>query len=97
MVIPFLILGGIVIAFLVIRRTPGIDAEGSVVIAVKAGGIQVTRGRLKPLTREMIHEILSQSGVSEGAIAIASNKHITFSRHIPEPLHQRLRNVLLNQ
>jgi hypothetical protein len=47
--------------------------------------------------REHLTEILSDAQVSRGFIAITPANRIVFSRNIPAAVHQRLRNVLLNQ
>jgi hypothetical protein len=66
-------------------------------IKIRDGEIRVRRGRLQGLAREHISDILRDAGVSRGFIAITSANWIVFSRQIPGAVHQRLRNVLLNQ
>src|SRR5262245_25712915 len=66
-------------------------------VRVQNGEVHVSRGRLKPYARDHVHEILSEAGVSNGYIAITAGNRVMFSRQIPSSVHQRLRNVLLNQ
>jgi len=64
---------------------------------IRAGTIRITRGSLRPHAREHVAEILSEAKISRGFIAITSGNRVAFSRRIPATVHQRLRNVLLNQ
>ena len=66
-------------------------------IRIRDGELQVRRGRLQGLAREHISDILRDAGVSRGFIAITSANWVVFSRQIPRAIHQRLRNVILNQ
>lgn len=93
----YVILGLAGLAFLVIRLLSSAPATAVTLIEIKPGGIQLAKGRIKPSAREMVQEILTQSGVKDGFIAVSSGNHVSFSRHVPETVHQRLRNVLLNQ
>jgi hypothetical protein len=67
------------------------------VLHVRAGDIRVAGSRLKPHAKADVAEILSEAGVSRGFIAVTRENRVKFSRHIPAAIHQRLRNVLLNQ
>jgi hypothetical protein len=71
--------------------------HAATLIHIRSGGLQVKRGRLQAHAREHVSEILQDAGVSRGFIAITSQNRVAFSRHIPSTVHQRLRNVLLNQ
>jgi len=71
--------------------------HASTLIHFRSGTIRVARGRLKPHAKEHVTAILSEAGVSKAFITITSNNRVTFSRQIPSSIHQRLRNVLLNQ
>ena len=68
-----------------------------IVLKIRNGAVQVTKGNLKGYARSNVVELLSTAGVSRGFIAITPAKRVSFSRQIPASLHQRLRNVLLNQ
>jgi hypothetical protein len=43
-----------------------------------------------------VAEILHESGVQTGFIALTANSRVKFSREIPEAVRQRLRNVLMS-
>jgi len=66
-------------------------------LRVRKGSVDVCRGHLKPYAKEHINDILGEAGLSRGLIAITKDRRVIFSRHIPSNIHQRLRNVLLNQ
>jgi len=66
-------------------------------IVIHSGHLHVTRGVLRAQPREFITDILQQAGVAKGFIAITHSKRAAFSRNIPREIHQRLRNVLLNE
>ena len=66
-------------------------------IRIHNGAVSVRRGRVQAHAREHISDILRDVGVSDGFIAITPENWVAFSRHIPPAVHQRLRNVLLNQ
>jgi hypothetical protein len=67
------------------------------ILRIGLDGICATRGSLRPHAREHLTEILSEARVSKGFIAVTSADRVVFSRNIPTAVHQRLRNVLLNQ
>jgi len=69
----------------------------SPLLQVRKGVVRVARGQLTTHAREDVTEIMSNAGVSKGFIAVTHANHVKFSRHIPAPIHQQLRNVLLNQ
>ena len=74
-----------------------IAPHASIIIRVHSGGLRVTRGKLRPHARNDVADILSEAGIVRGFIAITPDQRVSFSRHIPSPIHQRLRNVLVNQ
>ena len=71
--------------------------NASILVRVSAGSIRVVRGTLRFHAREHLADILTDAKVSKGFIAISAGNKVTFSRTIPAAIHQRLRNVLLNQ
>lgn len=71
--------------------------NASTLLYVRSGSIRVARGNLRPHAREHVLEILSGAEISAGFIAITAGNRVVFSRRIPATVHQRLRNVLLNQ
>jgi hypothetical protein len=71
--------------------------HASTLIRISDGVIRVRRGRVRADAKEHIAEILESVGVSNAYIAITPGNWVAFSRSIPPTVHQRLRNVLLNQ
>jgi hypothetical protein len=71
--------------------------HASTLLRIRAGALHVARGRLQPHAREHVAEILLEVGISRGFVAVTPTNRVTFSRNIPAAIHQRLRNVLLNQ
>lgn len=65
-------------------------------IRVRADGIAVERGQISARAAQHVADVLREAGLREGHIAITSANKVSFSRHIPPALHQRLRNILLN-
>ncbi|MBI3867171.1 MAG: hypothetical protein HY299_01460 [Verrucomicrobia bacterium] len=72
-------------------------AHAKTVLRMTSDGLRVTRGLVTATAREHAATILAEARVSKGFIAIAPGNRVLFSRSIPASLHQRLRNVLLNQ
>ena len=66
-------------------------------IRFRRGLLEVRRGEVRTLAREHIAEILREAGVSNASIAVTRDNRVAFSRSIPAPVRQRLRNVILNQ
>ena len=71
--------------------------HATMLIRINGGQLQITRGGLKAHAKLDVSEILHDAGVSQGFIAITRHNRVSFSRRIPTTVHQRLRNVLLNQ
>ena len=71
--------------------------HASTLVYFRNGSLDVRRGRLKPHAREHVTNILHDASVTGGYIAITSDNRVYFSNRIPAAVHQRLRNVLLNQ
>jgi hypothetical protein len=59
--------------------------------------VRVARGKVRPESREHVADILKEVGISKGFIAVTPGNRVAFSWSIPGKVHQRLRNVLLNQ
>jgi hypothetical protein len=70
--------------------------NATTVARVNSGKITIKRGQLRGQVRDDLEEVLNAAGVISGFIALTSENRIHFSRNIPEPIRQRLRNVLLN-
>jgi len=71
--------------------------HATTLIRIQDGAVNVRRGRVQAHAREHIADILRDVGISNGFIAITPENWVAFSRGIPPAVHQRLRNVLLNQ
>ena len=71
--------------------------HATTLIRIRDGAVYVRRGRVQPHAKEHIADIMRDVGVSSGFIAITPGNWVAFSRQIPPAVHQRLRNVLLNQ
>jgi hypothetical protein len=71
--------------------------HANLVVRIREGMVVAGRGRLKPHAKEHVSDILNEAGVTSGFIAITPGNRVFFSRSIPGAVHQRLRNVLLNQ
>lgn len=87
----------IAVAFVISQLGIFPPANSNTLIRIRDGELQVERGTLRPHARESVGRILKECGVTKGYIAITAEKRAVFSRHIPTAVHQRLRNVLLNQ
>lgn len=93
--IPVIILCAFVIAALSSGILPPPNAI--TVVHVRKGVFSVTKGKLRPHARDDAKQILAEAGVTKGFVAITKDNRVVFSREIPQEIHQRLRNVLLNQ
>jgi hypothetical protein len=68
-----------------------------IILRMSNGSLVFEKGRLQGNAAEHVEAILRGARVSEGFVAITSGQRVYFSRQIPREVHQRLRNVLLNQ
>jgi hypothetical protein len=68
-----------------------------IIVRMRGGSLVFEKGRLQGNASEHVEAILRGARVSEGFVAITSGQRVYFSRQIPREVHQRLRNVLLNQ
>ena len=66
-------------------------------IRIRNGVVKVKKGHMRSDALEHVSQILGEAGVSGGLIAMMSDNRLVFSRKVPPRIHQRLRNVLLNQ
>jgi len=85
------------LAFLAIHFGVLPPPHARTIIRIKAGMISVSRGQLRGYARQDVTNILLAAGIDRGFIAITPNDRVMFSSRIPRRIHQRLRNVLLNQ
>jgi len=70
--------------------------HAALLIWIHGGQLYISRGRLRPQAREFLAEILRETGISSGFIAMTPAKWVAFSPNIPASARQRIRNVLLN-
>ena len=87
--------GGLAVLAVWLRFIP--PPHAVVLIRVRSGMVRIRRGKVKSHAKEQITDILQESHVKRGFIAVTCNDRVFFSRQIPSAAHQRLRNVLLNQ
>lgn len=71
--------------------------HAKVILRMRDGSLTFEKGRLSGNAAEHVEAILRGAHVSEGFVAMTSGQRVYFSRQIPPEVHQRLRNVLLNQ
>jgi len=72
-------------------------ANAGTLIRIRGQVIEVQKGLLRTDAKNYVVEILREAKVTDGWIAIMGETEVVFSRRIPVAIHQRLRNVLLNQ
>jgi Protein of unknown function (DUF3634) len=66
-------------------------------IRVRNGVATVKKGHVRSDALEAVSQILREAGVAGGFIAVMGDNKLVFSRKVPPQIHQRVRNVLLNQ
>ncbi len=71
--------------------------HAATLIRIQGDRLELRRGHLEVQAREHVAEILRDAGVSRGYVAITPGNRVIFSRQIPPGVHQRLRNILVNQ
>lgn len=90
-----LILSGIAFGAVQFGFVPPRDPE--TLIRIRNGGLFFLGLDVKPHAKMSALEIIQESRVKSGFIAITPGRRVKFSWSIPQSTHQRLRNVLLNQ
>ena len=95
--LPFVIGALLALAFVAVWLGFVPPPHASTLIRIRDGTVHVRRGQVQSQAREHIAEILREADVPNGYIAITPGNSVAFSRRIPAQIHQRLRNVLLNQ
>ena len=70
--------------------------NATIVIRIGDGELLVKRGQVRGQVRDDVEEVLAGARVTSGFVALTPDGRVHFSRNIPEPTRQRLRNVLLN-
>ena len=66
------------------------------VIRIRNGQISVQGADLSSRAKEHISDVIREAMIFSGFVSLSSRHEVRFSRGIPERVHQRLRNVLLN-
>jgi hypothetical protein len=69
----------------------------ALVIRIRAGRLVAVAGSVRTQTLADLAEVLRPVGLTRGFLAINDRRRIIFSRNIPAPLHQQLRNILANR
>ena len=71
--------------------------NAKVIVRMRDGSLVSEKGHLQGNASEHVEAILREARVKEGFVAMTSLQRVYFSRQIPRDIHQRVRNVLLNQ
>jgi hypothetical protein len=66
-------------------------------IRVSNGNVRISRGEMRPCAKVQVREVLDEARVSRCFIALMPGNRVCFSRSVPSEIHQRLRNIILNQ
>ena len=86
-----------VVGFLAFRLGFLPPPHATTLIRIRDGRVDVRRGQMRLHAKGQVADVLREAGVSSGFIAVTPGNRIAFSRSIPSTVHQRLRNVILNQ
>lgn len=92
-----ILIGLVALAVLLVwfRFLPPLHAVA--LIRIRNGVPVVKKGEVRSDALEHVSQVLRDAGVTGGFIAVMSDNKMEFSRTVPPQIHQRLRNVLLNQ
>ena len=71
--------------------------HSTTLILVRDGKLRLSRGEMRSHARGKVAEVLNEAGVSRCFIALTPGNRVAFSRSVPSSIHQRLRNIILNQ
>ena len=66
-------------------------------IRIRQGQLEIRRCQMRPHAKGQVLDVLKDSGISKGFIALTPGNRVMFSLGMPEKVKQRLRNVILNQ
>lgn len=66
------------------------------VLVIREDGVSAAKGRIPSVTLRQLHEVLNEVGIRSGTIHADGSGRYCFSRHVPEAVHQRLRNILIS-
>lgn len=67
------------------------------IIHYRNGEVRAGRGQIRGYAKDQVADVLREAGVSRCFIAITPANRVSFSWRVPPSIHQRLRNILLNQ
>lgn len=65
-------------------------------IRIEGDNVRVTRGSVPALAQDHLAGMMMETGVTKGFIGVTPSNRIIFSRHIPPPVQQQIRNVMVN-
>ena len=71
--------------------------HATTIIRYGDGQIRVGRGQIRSYAKDQVGDVLRDAAVSKCFIAITPANRVSFSWRIPSSVHQRLRNIILNQ
>jgi uncharacterized protein DUF3634 len=94
---PALIVGAVAFGFALVWLGFIPPPHAAILIRIRAGRAQVTKGRLRSDLLASVSHVLEDVRVGRGFIAITSQNRVSFSANIPAGIHQRLRNILMNR
>lgn len=94
-IVILLVIVGLIFAAVEVGFIPPFNA--TILVRMRDGSLVFEKGRLHGNASAHVEEILRAARVTDGFVAITSGRRVYFSRQIPSDIHQRLRNVLLNQ
>ena len=92
------IIGGSVLAgLLAVRFGLLAPPHATTLVRIRDGKLRIRRGNMLPYAKGQVADVLREAGVSSCFIAVVPGNRVVFSRAIPSTVHQRLRNIILNQ
>jgi hypothetical protein len=92
------IVGGLVIVGILAVRLGFLPPpHATTLIRIRDGELRIRRGEMRPYAKGQVADVLREAAVSRCFIAVTPGNRVTFSRSIPSAVHQRLRNIILNQ
>jgi hypothetical protein len=94
---PAIIVGAVAFGFALVWLGFVPPPHAAILIRIRAGRAQLTKGRLRSDVVASVSHILEDARMSRGFIAITSQNRVMFSANVPPGVRQRLRNVLLNR
>ena len=66
------------------------------IIRIRNCQISVQGADLSTRVKEHITDVIREAMIFSGFVSLSSRREVRFSRDIPQSVHQRLRNILLN-